>query len=262
MKATLMAHMVAGYPDMETSFSIAHALVQGGVSYLEVQFPFSDPTADGPIIQEACTSALETGFTLRKGFSLIEKITEAFTVPVFLMSYGSPVYTTGIDRFIERSKEAGVTGLIVPDLMPGADEGLYRIGREKGMHIVPVVVPSIKASRLETIIGMQPSYLYAALRKGVTGEETAVTETLDFLRRIGGEGPGPRVTALKSSSNIVAGFGIRNRHQVEELQPYVHAVVVGSLFVQTIQESASGKSSLKMTNRIQRVAESLVYGKE
>ncbi len=165
-----MAHMIAGYPDRETSLETARALVAGGAALLEIQFPFSDPSADGPAIQAACTEALAAGFKVEEGWRLVETVRREFpAVPVFVMSYASIVVTKGVDAFAARAQQAGVTGLIIPDLAPGADEGLYAAGREHGLVIVPVIVPSVPKDRLEFILGLKPEWVYTAIRAGITG---------------------------------------------------------------------------------------------
>jgi tryptophan synthase alpha chain len=216
-RAEIMAHMVAWYPDRERSLEVAAGLIDGGVSYLEVQFPFSDPTADGPVIQGACSAALEAGFSLEDGFSLVRDITAGTTVPVFIMSYASPVVARGVGQFVRRAREAGVTGLIIPDLMPGQDEGLYREGREEGLQIVPVVVPSMKEHRLECVQESEP---------GLTGAETDLAAVTGFLERL-----------ASFEAHLLAGFGISRREQVEMLAPYVDGVVIGSAFVRTVTEA-------------------------
>ena len=164
-----MTHMVAGYPDTETSFAVARGLIDGGASIIELQFPFSDPAADGPVIQAACSTALEAGFTLDSGFNLAERISSYSNVPVFIMTYANPVVTLGVDEFIHRAAGAGVKGIIAPDLVAGSDEGLYAAGKKLGMPIVPVVVPTITPERLSEIAALQEPYVYTALRQGITG---------------------------------------------------------------------------------------------
>ena len=223
----IMAHLVAGYPSREESLRIARGLAAGGASYLEVQFPYSDPSADGPAIQAACDRAIKAGFTPDEGFGLAAEISGAAGLPVFIMGYAGTVYARGVRRFVSDARRAGAAGLIVPDLPPGNDEGLYRYGRELGVPAVPVTAPSVSEGRLARILEESPPYLYASLRTGITGRVTDVKEAsgfLDLLRR-------------KTDARILGGFGIRTRAQVEALYPLVHALVVGSLFVEKIEDA-------------------------
>ncbi len=237
MAVELMAHFVAGYPGMEESRRIGLALAAGGADYLEMQFPFSDPSADGPVIQRACARALAGsgtgggGFTLAGGWDLLSRLrsgleAQGTPVPVFLMSYANLVFTLGVEAFVRRAAAEGAGGLIIPDLVPGADEGLYEAGREAGIAVVPVAAPGLSRERRERIARERPEWIYAALRAGITGGETALSpQTISYLeglRRIG--------------SRVVAGFGLRRREQLHQLERYIDCAVAGSYFVEAAGE--------------------------
>lgn len=217
----LMAHMVAGYPDLEKSLAVAGALAAGGADYLEVQFPFSDPSADGPVIEKACHAALAAGFKVDAGFELLERIAGSGTVPVFVMTYASLVFARGVERFVRDAAAAGAAGLIVPDLPPDYDEGLYRACAAAGLSAVPVLSPAMPEARFDLIRKLEPKYVYTALRAGVTGSATALdAATLAYLDRVG-----------KLGAKIIAGFGVRSRDQMLTLFGKAHAVAVGSHFL-------------------------------
>ncbi len=227
-----MTHMIAWYPDSETSLNVAKGLVDGGASYIELQFPFSDPTADGPVIQAACSKALEAGFTLNGGFELAAKISALSDVPVFIMTYANPVVVIGIEAFIQRAKDAGVRGLIVPDLVAGSDDGLYAAGKKLDMPIVPVVVPTVSEQRLNEISALGEPWVYTALRQGITGRQTEISEELiAFLEKL-----------KKTEMDIFAGFGIRTEEQIALLEAHVHAPVVGSALVNLIAQTVDGNA--------------------
>jgi tryptophan synthase alpha chain len=221
-----MTHMIAGYPDGERDFEVARGLVDGGSDYLEVQFPFSDPSADGVPIQTACMEALDGGFRVASGFKLIRKIRKITDVPLFIMSYGSVVFARGVDSFVQEAVFTGVKGLIIPDLMPGYDEGLYDAGLKRGIEIVPVIPPGIAEHRLAKILAQNPAYLYASLRVGITGSRTEIDDkVLLFLA-------GLRATGKA----VFAGFGIQTRAQVVGLADHADALIVGSAIVRTISD--------------------------
>jgi tryptophan synthase alpha chain len=227
MPDRIMSHLVAFYPDAERSLEAARAMIDGGAAYLEVQFPFSEPTADGPVIQRACARALSAGFTVKAGMRLLERICGVSKTPVFVMSYANVVFRHGTIPFARRVRETGARGLIVPDLPPDTDEGLYAAGQAEGLDVVPVVAPTITGARIRLVASLGVSYVYAALRKGITGETTAIgEENLAFLRNLS-----------RTGAKIVAGFGVSTRAQVEALSPHVHAVVVGSAFIGAIPEN-------------------------
>jgi len=236
-----MTHLVAGFPSMEESKAAGLAFADGGAAYLEVQFPFSDPTADGPAIQSACSDALAAGFSVAAGFSLVREVAAAVDIPIFIMSYGSLVYRRGVRRFAADARDSGAAGLIVPDLSADSDEGLYAAGREAGLHVVPVVTPATSDERLGLYRELRPMYVYTALRAGVTGKRTSISDRQRrFLER-----------AHSVGERVVAGFGIRQRSQVEELAPLVHAVVVGSALVRRIREV----QPLSARDRHERIAQ-------
>ncbi len=224
----LMTHLVSHFPNRALSLTAAEAMIDGGASYLEVQFPFSDPSADGKLIQTACTQALAAGFTVEGGFDLVRELRGRTELPIFVMSYGNLVFRRGVRSFVERAKAAGATGLIVPDLMPGYDEGLFRAGAAVGVEVIPVVAPTISDPRLAEVAALAPHFLYAALRVGITGSYTEIgEENRRFLQRLAPIG-----------AKVLAGFGISSREQVESLAAEVHALVVGSALVRIIIESA------------------------
>jgi tryptophan synthase alpha chain len=229
-RPVIMAHLVAGFPGDSGAFAAARALASGGAAYLEVQFPFSDPSADGPVIQTACVASLSAGFTVDKGFALARRISGELGKPVFIMSYASLVFARGVGRFCGDAAAAGASGLIVPDLCPGEDEGLYAAGSERGLAVVPVIAPGMTGERMERVLGLGSEYVYAALRAGITGKKTEIgDDNIAFLGR-----------AASKGAKVLAGFGIRGRDQVAALAGHAHAAVVGSAFTQAIAEAAPG----------------------
>ncbi len=224
-KNRVMTHLVAGYPTMDKSEEAALAMVRGGASFLEIQFPFSDPVADGPLIQAACSKAIENGFNLDNGFSMVKKLTGEIDIPVFIMTYANIAVAAGIDNFVKRSKAAGAAGLIIPDLPFDYDEGLFSAGEKYGISVVPVMVPSISDFRLKKIISMEPDFIYSAIRKGITGSTSSIDHnTISFLDKISSKG-----------IRILGGFGIREKKQIQLLSTHIYCAVVGSALVEVIK---------------------------
>ena len=234
-KISLMSHLVAGYPTDELSFTAACALVDGGADILEIQLPFSDPSADGPAIQGACTKVLQRGYKTADGLAFIARLHKEFPqVKIYLMSYGSLVYTPGVENFCKRAAAAGVTGMIIPDLPFDYDEGLTAACRANGMENIPVAAPSMAPERLSKLAHAGFPFIYAALRTGITGTDTAIDKnTLAFLKSVG-----------EGGSKIYGGFGISNGQQSQALADYVEAIVAGSVFVRLITENQNDKDAL------------------
>jgi len=230
MKPSLMTHMVAGYPSYDASLETARGLVAGGAAILEIQFPFSDPSADGPAIQAACTEALAAGFKVADGWKLVEAVRREFpSVPVFVMSYASIVVTKGVDAFCAQAAKSGTAGLIIPDLAPGADEGLYAAGKKHGLAVVPVIVPSVPQDRLEALLVNNPEWVYTAIRAGITGTHTTLTPELKAF-----------LATLNARTKVMAGFGIDSAQQVADLQASAHTIVVGSALVRVVSGASAG----------------------
>ena len=226
-KIKLMSHLVAGYPTDELALTAARALVDGGADILEIQLPFSDPSADGPAIQGACTKVLERKYRTADGLAFIARLHKEFPdVKIYLMSYGSLIYTPGIENFCKKAAECGVKGMIIPDLPFDFDEGLTAACKANGMENIPVAAPSMSPERLEKMAKAGFPYIYAALRTGITGTQTCVDQaTLDFIKKVGAGG-----------SRVYGGFGISSGEQSALLGDKVEAVVAGSVFVRLITE--------------------------
>lgn len=226
--SAIMAHMVPFYPDRERSMAVAQGLAEGGAAYLEVQFPFSDPTADGPVIQAACEGALAAGFTVDQGFEFVQELRLQTEVPIFIMTYASLIFARGIERFLRDGIEAGANGYILPDLPLDYDEGVYGAATALGTVVMPVMVTSSRPERIELLRDCAPEFVYVALRRGTTGERTEIGgENIAFLDNIKNTG-----------ARVLAGFGISERSQVEALDPHVDGVIVGSAFVRTVTANA------------------------
>ncbi len=235
-KIKLMAHLVAGFPTEEIAFSAAKALIEGGADILEIQLPFSDPSADGPAIQGACTEVLSRKYKTADGLSFIKKIhTEFPEVPIYLMSYASLVYTPGIENFCKQAADCGVSGMIIPDLPFDFDEGLTQACKKNGMENIPVAAPSMSDERLGKLSTAGFKYIYAALRAGITGTNTTIdSKTIDFLNKVKSGG-----------SKVYGGFGISNGEQSAILSKVVEAVVAGSVFVRIINDNKDDVEALK-----------------
>ena len=234
-KIKLMSHLVAGYPNTETALNAARALIKGGADILEIQLPFSDPSADGPAIQTACTQVLSRKFKTRDGFDFISRIHKEFPdLTIYLMSYASLAYTPGIANFCKKAAEAGVKGMIIPDLPFDNDEGLSAECKKNGMINIPVAAPSMSKERLEKLSSAGFPYIYAALRTGLTGTDTRIDDkTIDFLKNVS-----------KGGSKIYGGFGISNGKQANLLASSVEAIVAGSVFVRIITENKDNPEKL------------------
>lgn len=226
----IMTHCISHFPNKESYRRIVQALLAGGSSYIEVQFPFSDPSADGPVIQDACEHAIHSGnFTVEDAFSTLQTLTTQCTIPFFVMTYANVVFRFGIKAFVQRCKDAGVRGIIVPDLPFDASESLFQIAKEHAVEMIPVLTISSPSERIIAYAGS--TYAYVSLRTGITGKETridaAVLHKLDKIKRC--------------FPMLIGGFGIHSPEQVAMLAAHLDIIVVGSAIFRVFAAYRDGK---------------------
>jgi tryptophan synthase alpha chain len=225
----LMTHIVAGYPDLEKSFEIALAMAESGTDLMEIQIPFSDPLADGPTIMQANQIALENGVTPSQCFQLAKRLINKVKIPLLFMTYANIPFHMGVEEFIRRSKNSGISGLIIPDLtFDERIEGYFEHTDRLGVYPINVVSPDTKKKRLDKIIEISKGFIYVTLRVGITGEVKRIEENgMKFLRKV----------RKKTELPVGAGFGISSAAQVRELEGLADAVVVGSHVINLYKES-------------------------
>jgi tryptophan synthase alpha chain len=227
--AALMPYMMGGYPDLETSRAIALAYVEAGADLIELGVPFSDPLADGPVIHAAATAALAAGTTLDGVLEIATAV--AGRIPVILMCYVNPILARGLERFLDRARAAGVSGVIVPDL-PLEEAGDVRAACEaRGIAFVPLVAPTTPEERLETIARTARGFLYTVSVTGTTGERS-------------GDGPPVAEVVARARAGsevpVALGFGISTPEQAAAAaRAGADGVIVGSRLVRAAGEGAT-----------------------
>lgn len=239
-KIKLMAHLIAGYPHKKGFSSAVRGLFDGGADILELQIPFSDPTADGPVITAACEETVRNGFKVKEIFSYIKEARKAGFKNIVVMSYANIAFKYGINKFVKDLKTAGVSGIIIPDLPLEDEEGFYRTALANNIEPIPVVAINLAAERL----GLLNPYkkIYVSLRTGTTGSKTTITkQTKEFLNKLKGH-------------EICAGFGIQNHQQVKALAPYVDTVIAGSYFTGIIGQTKSKEIYKKILSAVKALS--------
>jgi tryptophan synthase alpha chain len=253
----IVTHFVAGYPDFKASLDVARGLIAGGAFALEMQIPFSDPSADGPVIEEACRAALDGGFRVEDAWKLLEAVRSESDIPVFVMSYASLAVAPGIEAFVRRVRHAGADGLIIPDLVPGADEGLFAAAAEAGCPAVPVIVPSVTDARLEEVFSERFDWVYVALRSGITGTYTELGGGQDaFLKRLRKRCETSAAATGRpgrAAPRIMAGFGIQSPEQVRTVAALADAAIVGSALVRAVAQGGTAGAGEAARNLLLRL---------
>ena len=222
-KPLLMTHLITGYPTLESSLGIARAMIRGGASILEIQIPFSDPVADGPAIVEASHEALRGHVKVEDALALAKKLGEEHTTPLVLMSYG-------ITRFVEHAAEAGVAGIILPDIPIDTEEGKEFLAAAKKFSVHPILVvsPGVPEERLRFLTKEASGFIYSTSRQGITGADSKFgSELKNFLSLL------HKMTDIP----VAVGFGVKSKEDVLSLASQAEIIVVGSAFVSLIKNT-------------------------
>ena len=214
-----MTHIVLGYPSFEDAFRIVETMVNTGVDLMELQIPFSEPIADGPIILHANQKALAGGATVQKCMDFAQKVIKSFDIPFLFMSYYNILFKYGVDQFVGTMHSNGIVGAIVPDLPP--EEGGDYIDAMEKYHLSPIFIfsPTTPEERMVYLNSFGKGFIYCVARKGVTGVATDFsTQLTEYLLRC------RKVTELP----LALGFGVKEREDVEFLIGKADIAVIGS----------------------------------
>jgi tryptophan synthase alpha chain len=227
----LMTHIVIGYPSFAASLEIVDAMVEAGVDLMELQIPFSEPMADGPVILAANQKALAAGSTVARCFEFAATVAKRHPIPFLFMSYYNVLYRAGVASFVQRLKAAGLCGAIVPDLPP-EEAGEYLAAMQAaGTDPIFIFSPSTSDERLRQIAGHARGFVYVVARKGVTGLHTTFSTELDqYLARC----------RAATKLPLALGFGVANAADVAFLRGKVDIAVVGSATLKLIDEQGVG----------------------
>lgn len=241
-EGALICYIMAGDPTAEQTGEIVKALVNGGADIIELGFPFSDPVADGPTIQVAGQRALAAGMDTERYFELVKAL--KVRIPLVCMTYYNPVFRYGVEKFVEQAADAGISGLIVPDIPVEEVADLKYSCEKHGLDLIFLVAPTTTEARVRKILEKGSGFLYLISRLGVTGARKDVSSsTKELLSRI-------QTTLPKA-----VGFGISTGKQAEEIRAAgADGVIVGSAFVKIIEE---GKD---MNERLEALAKELKSG--
>ena len=232
----LVTYTTAGDPDLARSGEILQALDRAGADIIEVGVPFSDPLADGPVIQRATERALAAGGSLRATLTLVEKVRSKVNAPIVLFSYANPLLRMGLDEFARRAASAGVDGVLALDL-PIEEAGMFRETlASSGLDTIFLLSPTTTDQRIKKAAELGRGFLYGISRLGVTGARERVATGADALVR--------RIRA-QTSLPIALGFGISRPEHVAEVTTYADAAVVGSALVALIAEHGGSPDLLE-----------------
>lgn len=227
----LMTHIVLGYPSFDDSLRMVEAMVTAGVDLMELQIPFSEPIADGPVILAANQKALENGATVADCMTLAKTVSERSDIPFLFMTYYNILFRYGVSRFAEDMARHGLQGAIVPDLPP-EEAGEY-LDAMNNQNLSPVFIysPTTSPERMKYLSGFGKGFIYCVARKGVTGAETQFSNELEtYLARCRGATDLP----------LAVGFGVKSKADVDFLKGKADIAVVGSQTIRLMEEEGAG----------------------
>ena len=226
--------ITAGDPDLATTERLLIELSKAGATLIELGVPFSDPMADGPIIQRASERALKHGFGLDELLDVVSRARKSIDTPIILFSYFNPLLQFGVQRLARAARQSGIDGVLVTDLTPEESAAFAGQLRANELDLIFLIAPTSTDERLELIARQASGFIYAVSRAGVTGTRENVSAEAEKL-----------VKRVRKFSNlpVAVGFGISNRDQVVDVQRYADAVVVGSAIVLEL-ERVGGESNV------------------
>lgn len=230
-QCALVPFITAGDPDLEITAKALQVLDRNGADLIELGVPYSDPLADGPVIQAAATRALQRGTRLEQVLEMVKTVSPTLKAPIILFAYYNPILNRGVELFFQQVAEAGVSGLVIPDLPLEEVEGVLKAAKSAGVEIILLVAPTTPKDRIAAIAGQSQGFIYLVSVTGVTGMRSKIESRVQTL-----------LTELHGITDkpIGVGFGISEASQAKQVMEWgADAVIVGSAFVKRLAEGSS-----------------------
>ena len=236
-KKFLSLYFCAGAPTLDGTADVILAMQRRGIDFIEVGIPFSDPLADGPVIQTAATKALKNGMSVKLLFEQLKAIKSQVTIPLILMGYLNPILHYGIEAFCQSCVEAGVSGIIIPDL-PFKDylEAVKPVADRYDLRVIMLITPETSEERIRFIDDHTDGFIYMVSSAAITGAQKSFDETKqDYFRRI---------NAMQLRNPRMIGFGISNAQTLKAAQDNAAGAIIGSKFVSLLDETGNPDAAL------------------
>lgn len=233
----LNVYCTAGYPKLDSTVTVMKALQENGADIIELGMPYSDPLADGPVIQASSTIALANGMTIKKLFEQIKGFRKDINIPVILMGYMNPVLQYGFEKFCADASAVGIDGLILPDLPEYEYETEYgAIIKKYGLDFIFLVTPETSEKRIKKLDELSSGFLYAVSSSSTTGSEKNMTAVTSYLQNL---------KSLQLRNSILVGFGIKDKQTFDEACRHANGAIIGSAFVKAIENGKNVEDSVK-----------------
>ena len=226
----LNIYCTAGYPALDSLQTIMPALQSQGADIIEVGIPYSDPIADGPVIQQSNMQAIENGMTIEKLFEQLRAVKEAVSIPVILMGYLNPVLQYGMENFCKDASANGVSGIILPDLPMYEYEHIYKPLFEKyRLHFIFLITPQTGVERIKKADALSKGFLYAVSSSATTGSTNQSENKLAYFKKL---------KKLKCKNPLLIGFGIKDKASFTEACTYANGAIIGTAYINAITGAA------------------------
>ena len=237
-EGALICYLMAGDPDYTGGLTALHAVADGGADVIELGVPFSDPMADGPVIQQAGIRALGSGIHLPEIFAMVRDFRRIHATPLLLMSYWNPILQYGLERVTREAREAGVDGFLISDLPPEEAQEWLHHARAVGLDTIFLLAPTSPVERIQLVAREGSGFIYCVSRLGVTGAHAELPDDLFSL-----------IASIQRVSDkpLAVGFGISTPEQVAQVCAHADGAIVGSALVKIIAEQAAGELRSSVT---------------
>ena len=225
----LNVYCTAGYPSLDSTIPMMEAIQSGGADIIEIGMPYSDPLADGPIIQASSAIALDNGMTIEYLFKQLAEFRKSIHLPVILMGYMNPVLQYGFEKFCTKAVEVGIDGLILPDLPVVEFENKYgAVIKQFCLDFVFLVTPETSESRVRQLDQLSSGFLYAVSSSSTTGNEKDFVKVIEYLNRL---------KSYQLKNPYLVGFGIKDKMTFNLVHPHANGAIIGSAFIKAISAS-------------------------
>ena len=226
----LMTHLVLGYPSLDVNREVVRQMVANGVDCIELQIPFSEPVADGPVILKANQEAISHGLKVRECLEFAAEMAATHQIPFLFMTYYNILFKYGVEKFFKKAKEIGIQGFIVPDLPPEEGEEYLALAKKYGIAPIMIFAPTSTDMRMRELAGYGDGFIYCVARRGVTGAQTSFDTAFDgYLAR------------CRAATNmpLAVGFGVATKADVDVLKGKADIAVIGTATIRLVEEKGA-----------------------
>jgi tryptophan synthase alpha chain len=228
-KNILNVYCTAGFPKLDSTVRVMQSLQDAGADMIELGMPYSDPLADGPVIQASSSKALQNGMTIKKLFEQLSGFRDLITLPVFLMGYMNPILQYGFEKFCKDAAAVGIDGLILPDLPEYEFESEYgTIIRDNGLSFVFLVTPETSEDRVKKLDQLSSGFLYAVSSSSTTGKDKKMEDVTGYLRRL---------KSINLKNPVMVGFGIKDKQTFQAACESARGAIIGTAYIKALEQN-------------------------